>query len=163
MTEATKIMEQSEKFIRWLSGRGAQVLQPTNQWELVRFKSGDKTAVIYTNKVGRVRFTGDSEPAWKAFKTGGAWRATPATARKTRRAPEVATLLARDGPLCFFCLAPMDDDMTIEHLVARTHGGPNHISNKFLAHRGCNERAGHLSAPEKIRIHVGAAKQRATY
>jgi hypothetical protein len=37
-----------------------------------------------------------------------------------------------------------------------THGGPNHINNLFLTHKICNQRAGHLSAPEKIRMHVEA-------
>lgn len=58
----------------------------------------------------------------------------------------------RDGSRCFFCLEPLGDDVTQEHLVPRSSGGPDHLSNKFLAHGKCNHRAGNLSAPEKIRI-----------
>jgi hypothetical protein len=48
------------------------------------------------------------------------------------------------------------EDESEEHLVSITHGGPQHISNKFLAHRVCNAKAGHMSAPEKIQLHVEA-------
>lgn len=63
-----------------------------------------------------------------------------------------AALIARDGNECFFCLSPLGQLKSVEHLVPVAHGGPNHISNKFLAHPDCNRAAGHLSAPEKIRI-----------
>lgn len=156
MSDAHRIAKKLDKFKTWLSGAGAEVLKPTNEWELVRFKSGGATSIIYKNKSGRVAFTGEAETAWRSFESGASWRGGKATERKSKRPPEVATLLERDGPLCFFCQSPMGDDMTVEHLVACTHGGPNHISNKFLAHRDCNARAGHLSAPEKVRIHATA-------
>lgn len=41
-------------------------------------------------------------------------------------------------------------------VVPIAHGGPDHISNMVLAHRKCNEEAGHLSGREKIEIHVQA-------
>jgi len=62
-------------------------------------------------------------------------------------------LLRRDGNACFYCGEPTgEDDRSLEHLVARAHGGPDHLSNLVLAHRRCNAVAGHLSAMEKIRI-----------
>ena len=78
-----------------------------------------------------------------------------------RRAGEFARILERDGPGCFFCggeFPPVNWDQdpgrapTIEHLVAKAHGGPEHISNKFAAHSACNVSAGHMSAPEKIAL-----------
>jgi 5-methylcytosine-specific restriction endonuclease McrA len=71
------------------------------------------------------------------------------------------TLIERDGEGCFYCFEEVPGLMTQEHLVARAHGGPNHISNKFRACRPCNEAAGHLSAPEKIRIREVALLRRA--
>ncbi len=46
-------------------------------------------------------------------------------------------LLARDGKLCYWCGAPMDEP-TIEHLIPRSMGGTHRMSNLRLAHRECN-------------------------
>lgn len=150
----TKLVE----FRAWLSGCGAQVMEPTNEWELVRFKTGKVTCVIYTNKSGGLRFSGpDAETAYKAWKEAKPWRAAPAVNRKSGT-PLAQAIRARDGDNCFFCLKFVSpDNQSIEHLVPVTHRGPNHISNLFLAHKLCNQKAGHLSAVEKIRIHTGAA------
>jgi len=151
-------------FRMWLSANGAQVLEPTSEWEVVRFKSGAVTSVIYTNKACKLTFTGDSLSAFDAFRGNHAWRAVAPTKRQPRKpnSPVVATLLSRDGRECFFCLDPVARGFeSVEHLVAVTHGGPNHISNFVLAHPDCNSRAGHLSASEKIAIRVKAILARA--
>lgn len=85
MNTATRIVKKAIEFRDWLSGCGAQVLEPTNEWELVRFKAGSETSIIYRNKVGGVRFCGVAENAWKAFQTGAPWRAAPATRRKRNK------------------------------------------------------------------------------
>jgi hypothetical protein len=156
MASATQIRKKIPEFRAWLSSCGAQVLEPTSEWELVRFKAGNETCVIYRNKSERATFSGVSEAAWKAFSSGAAWRAAPATRRK-KASPVTAAIRKRDGDLCFFCQQFVKaEDESVEHLVSITHGGPNHISNLFLTHKLCNARAGHLSAPEKIRVHVSA-------
>jgi len=150
-----------ESFRQWLSANGAQVLQPTNEWEVARFKAGDLTSVIYKNKAGALSFSGDAEKVLDAFRSGKSWRAVPRTGKKKKSSPRLAAIRARDGGYCFFCLKPvLNEDESEEHLVPATHGGPNHISNLFLAHRRCNASAGHLSAPEKIAIHVNAILER---
>lgn len=157
MITETRITKKVKEFRTWLSGCGAQVLEPTSEWEIVRFKAGNETCVIYRNKIGRVTFSGVAEMAWDAFSTSTAWRAAPAT-RRRKVSPQIAALRKRDGNLCFFCLGVVSEETeSVEHLVSVTHGGPNHISNLFLAHKSCNAKAGHLSAPEKIQIHVKAA------
>ena len=60
--------------------------------------------------------------------------------------------MARDGDNCFFCRKPLAGDLTVEHLVALAHGGPNHISNLVCAHAACNHEAGHLSVAEKVAL-----------
>ncbi|MBY0483472.1 hypothetical protein [Nitrosomonas sp.] len=70
------------KFREWLSERGAQVLEPTNEWELIRFKSGQETSVIYKNKAGALTFVGISKEAFEKFRINGDWRAVPATKRR---------------------------------------------------------------------------------
>lgn len=160
MNTATRILSKSIEFRSWLSGCGAEVLEPTNEWELIRFKSEGATSVIYRNSVGGVTYTGKAEEAYKAFKEGKPWRAKAPTRRK-KMSPKIRTVRQRDGDLCFYCQKFVsEDNESAEHLVSVTHGGPMHISNIFLAHKGCNARAGHLSAPEKIKVHVQAVIER---
>jgi hypothetical protein len=138
-------------FTKWLGAKGAQVLQPTSVWEVCRYKSNSGTSIVYTNKTGRLRFTGDSLVAWTAYVTGAGWRAIPATKRKLKSSPTCQALRVRDGDDCFFCRTPVEvEDESVEHLVAITHGGPDHLSNMALSHRVCNNLAGHLSVMEKI-------------
>lgn len=154
---AERIEKKLPQFRAWLSGCGAQVMEPTNEWELARFKSGDITSVIYRNKVGGVRFVGEAERAYHAFSHALSWRTEPASVNRKRMTPMVRSVRARDGDLCFYCQREVSrDNQSIEHLVSVAHRGPNHISNLFLAHKSCNAKAGHLSAPEKIKIHVEA-------
>lgn len=144
------------KFAKWLVANGAEVLAPTNQYELLRFRSERGVSLVYCNKARKITsVTNDARLAWYCFQGQTEWRAFPAVKRK-RGSVDEETLVQRDGEDCFFCCKPLGDDISIEHLVSVTHGGPNHISNKFLAHKQCNADAGHLSAPEKITIHVKA-------
>jgi len=157
-----QIEKQLEQFRNWLSANGAQVMEPTNEWEIVRFRAGDETGIIYSNAKGDATMTGPAGAAWKAFKGAHAWRAAPATRRKAKSPARIQAIRQRDGGHCFFCLLPVSvEDESEEHLVPITHQGPNHISNIVLAHRVCNAKAGHLSAPEKIRMHVEAHLKRA--
>jgi hypothetical protein len=156
------LTEHQERFVEFLHARGAQVLTPTNEWEVLRFMAGDQTCVIYKTKQGRLTFTGDSYNAFMAFKSNASWRAAERTGSKKKSPPRLQAIRERDGGCCFFCLLPVSlDDESEEHLVAATHGGPNHIANLFLAHKKCNADASHLSAAEKIRIHVEAHLLRA--
>lgn len=69
------------------------------------------------------------------------------------RAARIAYLIARDGDGCLYCGRPVDPcTCTVEHVVARAAGGPDHASNLALAHEECNAAAGHLSASEKLRL-----------
>jgi len=81
-------------------------------------------------------------------------RDTPVTSTNAkRRRRRIARLRERDGDHCFYCLKPMKrTQMTLEHLLARNLGGNNSLTNMVLAHARCNERAGHLSVSEKVRI-----------
>jgi hypothetical protein len=161
MNQADKIKAKTPKFREWLTAHGAQVLEPTNEWELIRFKSGDETCVIYRNKAGAVTYSGPTaEKAQKCFVSNAAWRANTTATKRKRASPMIAAIRKRDGDNCFYCrVAVSDDTASAEHLVSTTHGGPNHISNLFLAHKLCNAKAGHLSAPEKIAMHVRAVLQ----
>lgn len=158
MSSAAKVQRKLPQYREWLTSNGAQVFEPTNEWELVRFKSGDETCITYRNKSGGIKHNGiTAEFALKSFLHGKSWRASTPTVGRRRMSPVVATLRKRDGGLCFFCHEEViEGEESVEHLIAVTHGGPNHISNLFLAHRPCNQRFGHMSGVEKIHAHVNA-------
>lgn len=157
MKSLAHLTSRREKFEAFLVERGAQILQPTNEWEVLRFKTSRGTSIVYCNARGGVTPTGESTAAWQAFEKNGPWRATPAPKKRQsgrdKTLPLLHALLQRDGPACFYCIRATDEgNRTLEHLVPRAHGGPDHLSNLVLAHRECNAGAGHRSAMEKIRM-----------
>jgi len=153
MTSLAQLTKKRESFEKFIVARGAQVLQPTNEWEVLRFRTHKGVSVIYRNSKETLTFTGDSFNAWQSFEKGVAWVAVIATKRSKKDWVIVETLMKRDGIDCFFCWQEMDaEDRTLEHLVPLAHGGPNHISNLVLSHSKCNGLAGSKSVMEKIRI-----------
>jgi hypothetical protein len=147
-----------------LTERGVEILAPTNSYEVIRFRAKAGVGVVYKNLRGRLSANDQAMETFRALASGEGGTLAPVRVTKNRvkgerRAGELAAIIERDGDRCFFCgealpesgWAPTPElSTTIEHLVARAHGGPEHISNKFAAHEICNLRAGHLSAPEKI-------------
>lgn len=140
-------------FVAWAVAQGAEQQALTSEWEILRLRVDGGVAIVYRNNKG-VRTPNDL--AIKLLNAWGSGNAMPCAPKRTtarRSSIDERTIRHRDGDNCFFCLLPVpDNDATIEHLVAAAHGGPNHLSNKFLAHRICNGNAGHLSAVEKIKI-----------
>ena len=135
----------------WLRAAGAEVLEPTNEWEVLRFRAGGVTHVVYRNARGFMNMAQATRHIVDCFLGGQPWSAGVAVERR-RYSTDERALLKRDGDCCFLCWGKLRDDVTVEHLVAVTHGGPNHIANKALAHKGCNARMGNLSAMEKVRM-----------
>lgn len=73
---------------------------------------------------------------------------SPQNARLAR----LAYLIARDGSTCFYCGNEIDPaTVTIEHVVPKSCGGPDHASNLILACPCCNPAVGHMSVAEKFR------------
>jgi hypothetical protein len=146
-------LDRKEKFEAWLTEAGAEVLTCTNEWELCRFRCGSGTSIVYTNKRHELTYVGQASTAFAGFLGAKRWRAAPRTNRTTKSNPTCATLRQRDGDNCFYCHLPVAvEDESVEHLVALTHGGPDHIANMALAHKLCNREAGHLALMEKIRF-----------
>ena len=130
------------------------MLVNTNEYELVRFKYDGVTSIIYRKESGSMTFTGESGAAYTAYSGNTEWKPKTKRSQIKKSSVIIRTIRERDGKNCFFCgKEVLQEDETKEHLVARVHGGPNHISNIFLAHKLCNVKADHLSAPEKIKIH----------
>lgn len=138
-----------QTFRKRLEEAGAEILAPTNPYEVLRFRSSKGVGVVYKGKRGE---TWNAEAlAARDHLHAKAGSLAPVTINGRRRdKATVDALLVRDGDCCLFCGKPLDGDITVEHLVAIAHGGPNHVSNLFLAHAACNQAAGHMSAPEKV-------------
>ncbi|MFC3227373.1 HNH endonuclease [Marinibaculum pumilum] len=148
-------MKDVDEFKTWLTDRGAEILAPTNPYEVLRFRSSRSVSVIYQNNKGRRSFTGEASDAFDAFKAGRKWTAGFNRRRYYggEKARLIETLLARDGNECCLCGRPMpDDDMTVEHIVPIGAGGTNHQNNLGLAHEQCNRKAGHMNAVAKMRL-----------
>lgn len=145
----SKLRPRLQAFQDWLAARGAEVLVPTNEWEVARFKSGVSTGIVYRNGRGDITTQGAATAALKAFLNNLSWSAGVATTR-TKKQVNVQALLQRDGDKCFLCGKPLGDDITRDHLVPVAHGGPNHISNLVLMHRACNVAVGHMPVMQKI-------------
>lgn len=152
-----------DAFKIWLSGCGAEILGLTSPWEVLRVRTNSGTLVAHRNKRGQQKWPAELLTLALQFQRGEmpALAATRKGRQPSRLRQRFAALAARDGAACFYCRtavpAPGEAcaagyEPTIEHLVPVAHGGPNHLSNCFLAHRGCNEAAGNLSAVEKIRL-----------
>lgn len=150
-------------FKEWLRSCGAEVLGPTSRWEVLRVRTFHGILVAHRTRRNRQVWPPDLATIALQFTRGE----TPALSSERRRRlrsglrQKFPALIERDGPGCFFCGVRVpepeeechrDYAPSIEHLVSHAHGGPNHISNSYLAHKRCNEIAGNLSAPEKIRL-----------
>jgi 5-methylcytosine-specific restriction endonuclease McrA len=140
-------------FTDHLTEAGAEILAPTNPYETLRFRTSYGVGVVYRGKRGET-WNPEAIAARDHLNAHKGSLAPVAVKGRRKDRSTVGALMARDGDLCFFCGAPLDGDVTVEHLIAIAHGGPNHISNLFLAHAQCNQAAGHMSAPEKVEMAV---------
>lgn len=143
-----------KKFLAAVVAAGGEVLAPTNPYEVMRFKTKHGVGVVYEGRRGR-SWNAEAKVVREHLSHGGKGSLAPVEVRGRRTGKgTVNRLLDRDGARCLFCGSDLGDDITVEHLVPVAHGGPNHISNLFLAHAECNRAAGHLSAPEKVAIAI---------
>jgi hypothetical protein len=140
-------------FITWATAQGAEQQALTNEWEILRLRVPGGVAIVYRNKKGARTPNELAEKLIAAWEFGHPLPCPPKRTNARRGSLDERTIRQRDGSNCFYCLLPVpENNATIEHLVPAAHGGPNHLSNKFLAHGTCNTKAGHLSAVEKIKI-----------
>jgi hypothetical protein len=144
------------EFKAYLVERGAEVMAPTNPYEVVRFKAGGISNILYENMRGRFRANGpDLEAAFRDWAGRiGHWRAGARHARVkgSARSVLVRTLQERDGSDCFYCGLPLGKDETVEELLSIAQGGARTVANCALAHKACNNAAGHMSVVEKVAL-----------
>lgn len=139
------------KFTTFVAEAGARILPPTNPYEVLRFRCREGVGVVYTSDRGYVTLVGAARTANEFFFRKKRWVATHAY--KAYERPEVVDdLLAQHGPNCFYCGEMLGEDVTVEHLLARAHGGPSIAANLCLTHERCNQAAGSLPLVDKIQL-----------
>lgn len=144
--------KQINNFKYWLSERGAELLPPTNSYEVVRFRCNHGTGVVYTGKKGNKFSDPFVSDAFSCYSNSKKWDGKFKTVRRVS-GKHKRELLIRDGDECFYCGEVMpEDDITKEHLFSIAQGGRDHINNCVLAHKLCNDKAGHLPIIEKVKM-----------
>ena len=167
------------RFLAFVGDQGGEIGQPTNPYEVVRYRAywrGTKTSavhVVYAKESGLLTWTGGSEGHYRAFLDGAPMDELPSA--KPVNKPKVKTvasvskstkvrrnLIERDGNGCWFCGEAMTPfDTTIEHLIPKSKGGTNALANYALAHRQCNADAADLPLVEKIAMRARLHKEQA--
>jgi 5-methylcytosine-specific restriction endonuclease McrA len=145
----------AKRFEEFLQAGGAEILKTSNPWELARFRSANGICVVYQKANGKVSYSNEhAHNAYTAFIEARKWTAGEISERIRRKTVE-ELLFERDGVKCFFCDLPFSkvgNPPTLEHLLAISDGGNNHLSNLCLAHEECNKAAANLSIVEKVKL-----------
>lgn len=142
-----------DRFTSFIKARGGEVLTPSSEWEVMRFRAGEYRGIVYVNSRELITLYGAAVLAYEAFKNNSQWSALPRVKKESApRRHRIKTLLLRDGGDCFLCGKTLEHDISIEHLVPLASRGPDHLANLALMHRQCNTKCGHLSLMEKIKL-----------
>lgn len=143
-----------DRFVTFLREAGAEILEATNQYEIVRFRTINGVSVLYEGRRG-YSFSGEAKEAWEKFGNKSIWFIRP---RKENQYIETKQkLLERDGSRCFFCGIGVDPmDITVEHLLPIADGGNNNMKNLCLSCQACNTAVGNMAIVDKIRYREGA-------
>lgn len=137
------------KFKTFLKNSGAEILEPTNPYEVVRFRTKHGVSVMYEGKKG-YSFTGEAKEAYEAMKKKNVWSSTPQGHRKRKKV--TALILERDGVDCFYCGKETDDQTrSLEHILSVADGGNNDPANLAIACKSCNLAVGNMPIIEKIK------------
>jgi hypothetical protein len=145
-----------DTFKRWLVSHGAIIEAPTNEWELLRVATCDGTFIAYRNKKGVETWPDGLMAIRDAFLASRDISLSPDLKARKRLRHTIDEIAGRDGLWCFFCeigfLSPDSNEITIEHLVPHSLGGPNHIANLVISCEPCNRAVGNMSVAEKARF-----------
>lgn len=143
------------QFAVWLAEAGCEILEPDGKNEVLRFKAPRGISIVRRSNSGRQSCVGpDMGAALGAFRAGIPWRPQKRqTIEKPAKRPVlIRTVAARDGVGCWYCGCDIDAEWTIEHLLARRHGGPTNAANVVLACKPCNAEAADRPVAEKVAL-----------
>lgn len=140
----------TDKFKTFLKESGAEILDVTNPYEMVRFRTVNGVSVVYKGRRG-ISFTGESAEAYGRFQSKNIWQIKRRSEKEFERIK--TEILERDGDLCFYCASVTvdGDNRSVEHILSISHGGNNNTANLVFACKGCNEAVGSMSVVEKVK------------
>ncbi len=139
------------KFKNWLTDRGAEILPNSSEYETLRFK-GRETGILYNTGACGNSYTAHSI---ECFLNNKSWWGKPINVgRNPSYKKEKRQLIERDGTDCFYCSLPLEDDITLEHLIPLSSGGKNTLANMVLCHEACNHAVGNKTIVEKVKYAI---------
>jgi len=150
-----------DDFARYLTFNGATIEEPTNQWEVLRYRMPRVgTIVIYTNARGELTIPPAASKHFMAFKRGRFIEPEEPIGEVKRKSKlsgsrrhDLRTILKlRDGEWCCVCGQALDGDETIEHWLSQDHGGIHVPANLALAHKACNALLDNLPVIQKFKF-----------
>lgn len=158
--ELLSIKDKLREFEAFLVAKGAELLEPTNEFEVIRFVANGVTGIVYKKASGFISHANEeAKKAWFAFKNKKPYQANKVS-KRVKKNVILNTLLNRDGFKCFYCRKEMrEEEMTIEHLLSINMGGRNHLANLAISCQSCNQEAGHKSLIEKIKMRESKIKE----
>lgn len=137
-----------EKFKNWLEKGGCDILPTVHEYEALKFK-GRIIGIVFKNGRTSNKYTAR---AIRFFKENKKWDGYPANAgRKNSYKREKSQILERDGDLCFFCNKPLENDLSLDHLLALSRGGRDALPNMVLMHEKCNNDLDNIPLIDKIK------------
>jgi 5-methylcytosine-specific restriction endonuclease McrA len=140
----------------YLEAIGVDMLEPTNCYELARFKANNETCIIYqkNNGTGRSFNNPLAEKIWQSFYDRKLIN-IQSEKRKTIKEKFFEKLIERDGNLCFYSNKEMTKEQaSIEHLIPLSKGGKNNMDNLVLCLKDENLKMGNLPLVEKIKYKI---------
>lgn len=146
--------EKLEAFAEWIVAQGGQRLEPTNEWEVLRYRKADNCiGIVWKNKKGAFTYSkqfGNDYPRF--LKEAGLAKTERVDRLRSDRNRALKVQLAeRDGDTCVYCGQFMTEP-TLEHFHALSRHGTNHPDNAALSCVGCNLVVGNLPVIEKIKL-----------
>lgn len=137
----------------WLVAAGAQP-KPTRKFELLRFKTNNGMSWVKHVKPGSpyLQFHGEALPALMRYFKGLHWSPDGYRPAAFKTQHLIESLKRRDGTCCMFCGEELGDDVTVEHWVPSSFGGPTTSNNMALMHKACNLGLGNLPVTSKLKL-----------
>lgn len=137
---------------KYITKQGGHLLEPTNPFEIARFKANKEVCVIYKGKRGysfssplaEEVFVGCCDKNDHLFLNREKRKQIPQNLKRE--------LFKRDGNKCFYTGIDLTEDTaSIEHLIPVCKGGKNNLDNLVLCLPEENAKMGNLPLIEKIK------------
>lgn len=141
------------RFCKWLSRKGNAVLPNIFEGDILRFVSGPHIIVLKQFRDKPHYYCSDVPLFNNIFDefVSGKTKKNPQATKKKKYKKWKPYLIHKYGQKCFICDEEYpSEELTVEHLLARTYGPNDHINNMCLACTDCNTKLDSLPVADKI-------------